>query len=225
MDQFKAKGGALSGREERYDEFEGVPKNIGGAAGGFGVSKGLEQKTGSHSHEHARHGDYDGAANHHSDQGLRQGGLTHNSTTGTSNPLDRNNDGKVDHHDLTGSRGHTDSRSTVDRGMAGQGNMTGSSTQGGIVGSGPGSGLDRNHHGKDDRHDLQDPARNRNDGATGTKNSQGQVVGGTDQGNLEHRPNEDGSLPKALTEPVSKAVPHSEAQEEALSQYHDQGQQ
>jgi hypothetical protein len=247
MEQFKAKGGALSGREERYDEFEGVPKNIGGAAGGFGVSKGLTQKTGSHSHEHARHGDYDGAANHHSDQGLRQGGLTHNSTTGTSNPLDRNNDGKVDAHDLTGnrshgtsnpldrnndgkvdahdltgSRGHTDSRSTMDRGMAGQGNMTGSSTQGGIVGSGPGSGLDRNRHGKDDSHDLQDPARNRNDGATGTKNSQGQVVGGTDQGHLEHRPNEDGSLPKALTEPISKAVPHSEAQEEALSQYNDQ---
>jgi len=37
MDQFKTKGGVLSGREERYDEFEGVPKNIGGGtAGGFG---------------------------------------------------------------------------------------------------------------------------------------------------------------------------------------------
>lgn len=38
MDQFKAKGGALTGREERYDAFEGVPKNIGaGTAGGFGA--------------------------------------------------------------------------------------------------------------------------------------------------------------------------------------------
>jgi hypothetical protein len=27
MDEFKTKGGALSGREERYDEFEGVPKS------------------------------------------------------------------------------------------------------------------------------------------------------------------------------------------------------
>jgi hypothetical protein len=37
IDEFKHKGGVLSGREERYDEFEGVPKNIGGGtAGGFG---------------------------------------------------------------------------------------------------------------------------------------------------------------------------------------------
>jgi len=37
MDEFKQKGGSLTGREERYDEFEGVPKNIGGGTtGGFG---------------------------------------------------------------------------------------------------------------------------------------------------------------------------------------------
>jgi hypothetical protein len=237
MEQFKAKGGALTGREERYDEFEGVPKNIGGA-GGIGAAAGLTHKTvGSHGHEHARHGDYDATPNHHSDAGLRQGGLTHNSTsTGTHNPLDRNNDGKVSAKDLTGSHSNTTSTGThnpldrnndgkvsagdltgshsntshTDRGMAGQGNLTGSSTQGGIVGSGVG---DRNHDGKIDSHDLKDPARSGNHGATGTKDSSGHVVGGTDKGHMEHRPNEDGSLPKALTEDRSRAVPHSQASE------------
>lgn len=32
MDQFKQRGGVLGGREERYDGFEGEPKNIGGIA-------------------------------------------------------------------------------------------------------------------------------------------------------------------------------------------------
>lgn len=51
MDEFKHKGGVLSGREERYDEFQGVPKNIGaGSAGGFGhVRDGTTGHTGSHS--------------------------------------------------------------------------------------------------------------------------------------------------------------------------------
>ena len=39
-------------------------------------------------------------------------------------------------------------------------------------------------------------------------------MGGTDKGHMEHRPNEDGSLPKALTEDRSKAIPHSQASEE-----------
>jgi hypothetical protein len=43
------------------------------------------------------------------------------------------------------------------------------------------------------------------------------VVGGTDKGHMEHRPNEDGSLPKALTEDRSKAQPHSQAAEEAVA--------
>lgn len=43
MDQFKAKDGVLTGREERYDEFEGVPKGIGGStAGGLGAAHGSE---------------------------------------------------------------------------------------------------------------------------------------------------------------------------------------
>lgn len=64
MDQFKAKGGALTGREERYDAFEGVPKNIGaGTAGGFGAVR-----EGHHDHQtvpgSGQHGDYNNTASH-----------------------------------------------------------------------------------------------------------------------------------------------------------------
>ncbi|KAL6708465.1 hypothetical protein ACN47E_002728 [Coniothyrium glycines] len=114
MDQFKAKGGALHGREERYDEFEGVPKNIGGVAG-------LASKTGST--EHARHGDFEGAPGHRNAAGLQRRGSDSSLSTSDeekpghrikrrtkrnrlgaagkpSNPLDRNNDGRVDNRDL-----------------------------------------------------------------------------------------------------------------------------
>ncbi|KAF1944488.1 hypothetical protein EJ02DRAFT_371334 [Clathrospora elynae] len=187
MDQFKSKGGALQGREERFDEFEGAPKNIGGGtASGFGNVAGLEHKAGHHSHEHARHGDLDGTRDH------------------TANPLDRNNDGKVNARDAIGSHSH------ADRGVAGQGNMTGSCTQGGILSG----GADRNHDGKIDGRDMKDSSRNHTDGATGTRSGpHGDVVGSTGKGDLEHRPNEDGSLPKALTEDRSKAIPHSQIQE------------
>lgn len=84
MDEFKHKGGALSGREERYDEFEGVPKNIGGGStGGFGHHRD-GQSTGHHTGSEAhRHGDFKDAPNHSG--GLT--GSTHNThgTHGTSN--------------------------------------------------------------------------------------------------------------------------------------------
>ncbi|KAI0615123.1 hypothetical protein TUN205_00684 [Pyrenophora tritici-repentis] len=207
MDQFKAKGGALTGREERYDEFEGVPKNIGGASG-MGVAEGLTHKSTHHTHgiEHARHGDFESTPNHHgagthnpldrnNDGKMNMHNVTgnHSHTTGTKNPLDRNNDGKMDAHDLTGNR----------------------STAG--VGAGT-AGVDRNHDGKIDSRDLKDSARNRTEGATGTKNSHGEVIGGSGTGDLAHRPNEDGSLPKALTEDRSRAVPHTQAEEAQLNE-------
>ncbi|KAF1930989.1 uncharacterized protein M421DRAFT_57664 [Didymella exigua CBS 183.55] len=75
MDEFKSKGGALTGREERYDAFEGVPKNIGaGTAGGFGA---VREGSGHHDHHHVdgapRHGDFDkstgsGLTGHHGQQ-------------------------------------------------------------------------------------------------------------------------------------------------------------
>ncbi|KAJ4380631.1 hypothetical protein N0V86_003990 [Didymella sp. IMI 355093] len=69
MDEFKHKGGALTGREERYDAFEGVPKNIGaGTAGGFGA---IREGSGHHDHHQIggepRHGDYEGTARHGND--------------------------------------------------------------------------------------------------------------------------------------------------------------
>ena len=33
MEEFKKQGGVLTGREERYDGFQGEPRNIGGAFG------------------------------------------------------------------------------------------------------------------------------------------------------------------------------------------------
>lgn len=210
MEQFKAKGGALTGREERYDQFEGVPKNIGGStAGGFGAASGLTHKDGHISKDHARHGDYDGMPNHHSDAGIRQGGLTTNSTTSgqshghTANPLDRNNDGKVSAKDVTGSS-TTHSHGTanpLDRNNDGkvnardvsgtnQGNLAGSSTQGGILGNNTHSGTSSHPN-----------------SGVGTDG----VIGGhrTESDRLAHRDNEDGTLPRALVEDKSRFQPHS----------------
>lgn len=84
MDQFKTKGGVLSGREERYDEFEGVPKNIGaGTAGSFGhVRDGHASHTGS---SHHKHGDFNETPNH-AGTGVAASGLTgaRSHETGTS---------------------------------------------------------------------------------------------------------------------------------------------
>jgi hypothetical protein len=85
--------------------------------------------------------------------------------TGTHNPLDRNNDGQVNARDVVGggNRGYDN----TDRGMAGQGNLAGSSTQGGILGSsgartgGTHNPADRNNDGKVDARDLNDPSRSR----------------------------------------------------------------
>jgi hypothetical protein len=81
MDQFKSKGGVLSGREERYDEFEGVPKNIGGGtAGGFGHIRDGAHHTGS---EHHKHGDFNDTPNHHS-SGLAGSGAAASGLTGAA---------------------------------------------------------------------------------------------------------------------------------------------
>jgi hypothetical protein len=210
MDQFKAKGGALHGREERYDEFEGVPKNIGGGAGGIGQVAGLTHKTGHHNAEHARHGDFEGAGNHHSNAGISQGGLTHNSTTsglghrrGSSSSLS-SSDGeggrrpsRRSKRGLGGVGAGAGAGSTL---ASGQGNMSGSSTQGGVLGK-THNPADRNNDGRVDARDLT--------GNTGNRTGTDGAIGTSGEGNLAHRENEDGSLPKALTEDKSKAVPHS----------------
>jgi hypothetical protein len=90
MDQFKTKGGVLSGREERYDEFEGVPKNIGGGtAGGFGHIRDGASHTGS---EHHKHGDFNNTPNH-AGSGVAAGGLagshSHDRHVGTDGVIGR----------------------------------------------------------------------------------------------------------------------------------------
>ncbi|KAH8731195.1 hypothetical protein GQ44DRAFT_809216 [Phaeosphaeriaceae sp. PMI808] len=56
MDAFKHKGGALTGREKRYDEFQGVPKNIGGGtAGGFGHIRDATPRDGHHASSGGSH--------------------------------------------------------------------------------------------------------------------------------------------------------------------------
>lgn len=222
MNQFKAKGGSLNGREERYDEFQGVPRNIGGStAGGFGAGRDIQHNvTGQHAQENARHGDYNGAPNHQSDAGLRQGGLASNSTTSGSQGLTSHDNHHHTSGGLTGSTtggltGHKDHHH-ADRGADGQGNLTGSSTQGGILSAG-----DRHHDGTPStRSDLNNSTRDgslRSTGTAGGRVGTDGVIRGTGGSGLDHRQNEDGGLPKALTEDRSKAEPHSSLQNDQHS--------
>jgi hypothetical protein len=86
MEEFKHKGGVLSGREERYDEFEGVPKNIGGGTtGGFGhVRDATHHDAHSTGSEHHKHGDFNNTPNHHS-AGLAGSGTAGSGLTGSHN--------------------------------------------------------------------------------------------------------------------------------------------
>ncbi|CAI6247285.1 unnamed protein product [Periconia digitata] len=61
MEEFKKKGGALTGREERYDAFEGEPKNIGGTLGDMMHGK-TSKRDSAHAgmmHKESMHGDFD----------------------------------------------------------------------------------------------------------------------------------------------------------------------
>ncbi|KAH7080243.1 hypothetical protein BKA63DRAFT_550885 [Paraphoma chrysanthemicola] len=83
MDEFKHKGGVLSGREERYDEFQGVPKNIGGgSSGGFGHVRDGHHEGAPIGGEHHKHGDYNDVPNHHN-SGLAGSGTTASGLTGS----------------------------------------------------------------------------------------------------------------------------------------------
>lgn len=94
MADFKKQGGSLTGREERYDGFEGEPRAVGGALGGNSTGSGMTGSgmTGHHSNTTAGpHGsntgnkmdprvdsDLDGSRN----MGARDAGYGSN-TTGT----------------------------------------------------------------------------------------------------------------------------------------------
>lgn len=49
MADFKKQGGSLTGREERYDGFEGEPRGVSSALGG-GSTTGIGSSTGGHHH-------------------------------------------------------------------------------------------------------------------------------------------------------------------------------
>ncbi|KAF1956083.1 hypothetical protein CC80DRAFT_535474 [Byssothecium circinans] len=61
MAEFKNKGGALHGREERYDGFEGEPKHIGGRLKDMMHGKTSKHDSGNDHglHEASKHGDFD----------------------------------------------------------------------------------------------------------------------------------------------------------------------
>lgn len=151
MDQFKHKGGVLSGREERYDEFEGVPKNIGGGtAGGFGnVRDGHSgHHTGSEAH---RHGDFHDAPHHHGSgatSGAAATGLTGSShrTNDPTGPHDSHLANKADPRvdsDRVGAAGNT-------AGAGGHGaGQYGSTGTHGTHGTTAGLGSDSRHVGTD----------------------------------------------------------------------------
>ena len=50
MADFKKQGGSLTGREERYDGFEGEPRAVGGTLGGGSSSNTTHGHSGTHAH-------------------------------------------------------------------------------------------------------------------------------------------------------------------------------
>lgn len=147
MDEFKNKGGVLSGREERYDEFEGVPKNIGGAtggtAGGFGAVRDTHGGNVAGSENH-RHGDYENAPNH---RGIAAGGATGAAASGltgshqktTAGPHDGNLANKADPRVDSDRDGRGIHGTTGTAGAAGLGSTSGAHATHGTTG----------HHGTD----------------------------------------------------------------------------
>jgi len=104
MSEFKNNGGSLSGREERYDEFEGVPKNVGGGtAGGFGAVRDTKRGNVAGS-EHHTHGDYQDAPNHRGVTAGAATGAAHATHGTTGNHV--GTDGAIGHHDSKTSSTH-----------------------------------------------------------------------------------------------------------------------
>lgn len=79
MSDFKKQGGSLTGREERYDGFQGEPKSVGGALGGATTGSGLGHSGTGHT-GHTGTGTGLGHTDH-SGTGL---GQTSRDTTGTT---------------------------------------------------------------------------------------------------------------------------------------------
>jgi len=85
MSDFKKQGGVLSGREERYDGFEGEPRSVGGALGGHESSamgaRGLEGRS------------TDATGSNTRGSGLSGSGLSSRDTAGSTGLSSRDNAG------------------------------------------------------------------------------------------------------------------------------------
>lgn len=118
LDDFKKRGGVLGGREERYDGFEGEPKNIGGA-----VAAGLH-----HRRDDSHHTANTAAV---ASEGVRTGDVSKRAAThGDHDPLDG-----IERR--SGSNGSSDYGSTLEKGNS-NGNYR--STVGGTNGKKPSLG-------------------------------------------------------------------------------------
>lgn len=118
MADFKKQGGSLSGREERYDGFEGEPRAVGGALGGGSSTTGTSSydNTGLDSHR----------GHHSTGTGLDSShGVTGHHSTGTG--LDSSH-GVSGHHGtgtgLDSSRGTTGGSGYGNTGSSGYDNTT-----------------------------------------------------------------------------------------------------
>ncbi|THX12266.1 hypothetical protein D6D13_04306 [Aureobasidium pullulans] len=108
MADFKKQGGVLTGREERYDGFEGEPRTVGGShTSTTGISTGTGL-TGSHStHSHGSHGSHGHGLTGSNTTGT---GLTGSNTTGRETLGERVREGERDlktghSHSTTGTTG------------------------------------------------------------------------------------------------------------------------
>lgn len=119
MADFKKQGGSLSGREERYDGFEGEPRAVGGALGGGSST------TGTSSYDNTGLDSTRGMTGHHSTgTGLDSShGTTGHHSTGTGLDSSR---GTTGHHGtgvgLDSSRGTTGSSGYGSTGSTGYDN-------------------------------------------------------------------------------------------------------
>lgn len=132
-----------------------------------------------------------GGAGHYAAGGVGQTGTGAGLDTRDATSHGHSSLGGADHHSAGGvGQAGLDARDATSHGHASHGGHTHNP-------------LDRNNDGKVDAHDLKSGSHS-SSSPGGTK-----VITGTKQGNeLEHRSGESGDLPKALTEPYSKAEPH-----------------
>ncbi|KAK7720381.1 hypothetical protein SLS57_005470 [Botryosphaeria dothidea] len=158
MAEFKKQGGVLSGREERYDGFEGEPRNIGGALSGQHSITGDHGSGSHHNHGHQHTGTGSGltgtsgarttgeavGAGHrdgtHFDR-ASEGGITGSGTGLTgSNRTGHHNNGLDNGSGLTGSTRTGHHTSGLDSNTATTGTK-GSGTAAGVAGAAGATGL------------------------------------------------------------------------------------